>query len=125
MSKRIKKDEVTFNIEEHIAVLSENDKNDWVKAVDRISWNGRPATLDIRKRNMSKPEIWPSGISLTDEEADRLTDILLDQDYGSIEALEEALRRKKSRFTVLADAVNAFGEDVDNKILKIEIKVGS
>ena len=103
--------ENSFEIEEHIAILEENDKNDWVKAVDRISWGGRPATLDIRKRHMSKPEIWPSGISLTDEQADHLTDILLEQDFGSIAVLEETLRRKKSRFTILADSVKAFSDD--------------
>ncbi len=103
--------EVSFEIHETLSILSENSKNDWVKAVDRISWNGRPATLDIRRRNVSKPEIWPSGISLTDEEADELTNVLLNNDYGSMEAIEEALTRKRSRFTILSDAIGSFKDD--------------
>jgi hypothetical protein len=115
-----RREDVTFNIEEHIAVLKENDTNDWCKAVDRISWNGRPTTLDIRNRNMSDDSIRPKGISLSDEEADHLTDILLDRDYGSMEAIEVALKRKKSRFTVLKDFGNAFGDGKGN-ILRVII----
>lgn len=101
-----------FEVEEIIEVLSENDKNNWGKAVARISWNDRPSTLDIRNMNLADPaKTWPKGISLSDEEADRLTDVLLDRDYGSIESMSKALKRKQSRFTVLEEATDCFSDD--------------
>ena len=38
----------TFNIEEQIAVLSENNKG-WTKELNIVSYNGRPAKYDIRE----------------------------------------------------------------------------
>jgi len=107
---KFNKDEFTSEIEEVIGVLKENDKNDWVKAVARISWNGNPATLDIRNINMAKNDP-KKGISLSDEEADRLVDILLEHDYGSLESLNKAVDKKKSRFTVKAPVNDTYFDD--------------
>jgi hypothetical protein len=98
------------DVEEVIGVLKENDKNDWCKAVARISWNGNPATLDIRNFNMAKQQPM-KGISLSDEEADRLVDILLESDFGSLDTLTKAVERKKSRFTVMGETNNCFDEE--------------
>lgn len=96
---KMNKSEFTMEVEEFIDVLKESDKHDWCKAVARISWNGNPTTLDIRTMNMAQNRVG-KGISLSDEEADRLVDILLESDYGSLESLENAIHRKKSRFTI-------------------------
>lgn len=101
MAKFKKGDNVKRDIKEVIGVLNENDKNDWCKALARISWNDGPSKLEIRQMNMSTMET-QKGIGLTDEETDRLTDLLLNEDYGSIETLESALKKRKSRFTVSA-----------------------
>lgn len=84
-------------ITEFIAPIKESDKHDWCKGVARIIWGDNPQTLDIRKMNMSQNRIG-SGISLSDEEADSLCNILLDNDYGDIETIRKALERKESRF---------------------------
>ncbi|AIQ00873.1 hypothetical protein, partial [Streptococcus pyogenes] len=39
--------EFTFNIEEHLLTLSENDKG-WTKELNRVSFNGAEAKWDIR-----------------------------------------------------------------------------
>ena len=39
--------EFTFEIEEHLLTLSENDKG-WTKEINRVSFNGAPAKFDIR-----------------------------------------------------------------------------
>ena len=39
--------EFTFEIEEKLLVLSENDKG-WTKELNRVSFNGAPAKYDIR-----------------------------------------------------------------------------
>ena len=46
--------------------------------------------------NISK-EIMGKGISLSDEETDALVDLLLDEEYGTVDALEKALNKRKSR----------------------------
>lgn len=107
---KFKKGEFKYDIEEFIGVLKENDKNDWCKAVAKIAWNDNPATLDIRNINMGT-KFPAKGISLSDEEADKLVDILLDNDYGSLETLEKAIERKRSRFTILGNATSAFNDD--------------
>ncbi len=94
--------EFSMQVHEFIGVLKENDKHDWCKAVARIQWGDNPTTLDIRNINLSVNRAG-KGISLTDEEVDKLVEILLDNDYGTIEALTKALERKKSRFEVKGD----------------------
>lgn len=39
--------EFTFNIEEHLLTLSENDKG-WTKELNRVSFNGAEAKWDIQ-----------------------------------------------------------------------------
>ena len=43
------------------------------------------------------------GISLNDEEAEKLTDILLDNNYGSIEKIKETFKRRVSDINVNID----------------------
>jgi len=116
---KIAPEDFSCEIKDFIGVLKESDKHDWCKAVAKISWNGRPATLDIRNINMAKGEA-RKGISLTDEEADRLTDILLENDYGSLEAIKEALDRKRSRFTIMNQASNCF-DDNEKYVINISL----
>ena len=96
MAKKNKED-FTYSIEEFIAPLKESDKNDWVKGVARIKWGDNPTTLDIRNINLASNSAY-RGISLSDEEADTLVKILLDNGYGSIQEIIEALEQRKSMF---------------------------
>lgn len=101
-----------FNVEEIIDVLSESPKTNWGKVVARISWNGKPSTIDIRTMNLAEPDkMWPKGVSLTEEEADKLTDVFLDNDYGSIENLKAALKRKEHRYSELSDELDEFNRE--------------
>jgi len=63
----------TYDVEEVIAVLSE--RGSWALELNKVSWNGRPASYDLRKwaddhSKMSK------GISLQKEDLVRLRDVL-------------------------------------------------
>ena len=107
--------EFTYKIESYIGSLKESDKHDWSKSVMRIAWGDNMATLDIRNVNMKDKRIG-KGISLSDEEADKLTDILLENGYGSMECIKESLEKKKSIFTI-ADEIDAkllAGEELSN-----------
>lgn len=71
--KDITKD-ITDEITKAIAVLSKNARG-YTKEVNYVSWNGRPAKLDIR-------EWWPEhiksgkGVTLTEEEGRNLYEAL-------------------------------------------------
>lgn len=72
---RYNKGDFSMEIEEFVGAIKESDKHDWCKAVARISWNGEPATVDIRNINVAQGKAG-KGISLADEDVDRLVDIL-------------------------------------------------
>ena len=67
-------EEIECEIIESYGVFSEGTKN-WNKEVNLVSWNGRPAKLDIRswQRNHSK---CGKGITLTRAEAEELVKLL-------------------------------------------------
>ena len=58
--------EFTFEIEEKLLVLSENDKC-WTKELNRVSFNGAPAKYDIRSWSPDHTKMG-KGITLTNEE---------------------------------------------------------
>lgn len=79
-----------------ISPLKESDRHDWIKAIAEIQWGENPATIDIRKMNPSTGVIG-GGISLNDEETNKLTNALLENDFGDLDVIEEAYNRKKNR----------------------------
>ena len=62
--------EFTFEIEEKLLVLSENDKG-WTKELNRVSFNRAPAKYDIRSWSPDHTKMG-KGITLTNEEFDVL-----------------------------------------------------
>jgi hypothetical protein len=69
--------EFSYNIEEEIAVLSENAKG-YSKELNYISYNGAPKKLDIRTWSTDEDgeKRMGKGITLTNEEAAALRDAL-------------------------------------------------
>lgn len=107
-----------YEITEFIAPLKESDKHDWVKAVTRISWNDGPANIDIRNINMATERIG-KGISITDEEAEILTEILLDEGFGSIEKIEEVLDKRKCFKLSMNDVNTCFSDDEGMYVINV------
>lgn len=89
------KKEFKSEIVEHVDNLKEYNSN-YTKAVLRMIWGDNPITMDIRMVNNDKNFVG-KGISLTDEECDKLVDILLDRGYGSIEKIKEVLVKNMRR----------------------------
>ena len=116
MAKFTKSSDFSAEITEVIGVLKESGSHDWAKAVARIAWGENLPTLDIRNMNITQ-EKFGKGISLTDEEADRLVDLLVENDYGSLEALESATKRKKNRYTITEEM------DGDEDGIYVNIKI--
>lgn len=80
MVKKGKRDEYSFEIQEHIGVF-ENSKREtkggvkWQREVNLVSWNGNPAKIDIREWNENH-DMMSKGSVFTEEEAKELLKIL-------------------------------------------------
>ena len=88
------KKEFKSEVVEHIAILKEGER--YQKEVLRMIWNDNPITVDIRSVDKNSNFIG-KGISLSDEECDKLVDILLDRGYGSIDKIKEVLVKNMRR----------------------------
>ena len=88
------KKEFKSEVIERVGTLKET--NGYTKEVLRMIWGDNPVTTDIRMVNKTNDFVG-KGISLSDEECDKLVDILLDQGYGSIEKIKEVLVKNMRR----------------------------
>ena len=66
--------ELKFEITESLGVLSENAKG-WTKELNKVSWNDREPKYDLREWNPDHTRMG-KGVTLTEEEVNRLKDIL-------------------------------------------------
>jgi hypothetical protein len=74
MAYRVEDEEIECEIIESYGIFSAGAKN-WNKEVNLVSWNGRPAKLDIRSWQ-SNHEKCGKGIALTREETEELVKLL-------------------------------------------------
>jgi hypothetical protein len=74
MAYIVEDDEIECEIIESYGIFSAGTKN-WNKEVNLVSWNGRPAKLDIRSWQ-SNHEKCGKGIALTREETEELVKLL-------------------------------------------------
>lgn len=75
MAKNEANDPIQFEITEKIGVLSTNEKTGWTREVNRVSWNGKDAKIDIRDWDPEHQKM-SKGITLSDEEAAKLAGFL-------------------------------------------------
>ena len=68
-------DPIQFSIERSLAVLGPSGKN-WNLELNMVSWNERPAKLDIRSWDPEHKRMG-KGITLSREEAEKLKDALI------------------------------------------------
>lgn len=68
------KTEISFEIVEHIGVLSTGSKG-WTKELNLVSWNGREPKYDLRECS-PEHEKMGKGVTLSKEELDELKGIL-------------------------------------------------
>lgn len=72
--------DVTFEILEHIGVIDEVGGRDekWTKEINVVAWNGGKPKIDVRDWNESH-ERMSRGITLTEEQAMKMTRALVDR----------------------------------------------
>lgn len=68
--------EINYTIEEHIGILSENERTGWRKELNRVSWNGGPTKYDIRDWSPDHDKM-SRGLTLKEEEAVALCQLLV------------------------------------------------
>ncbi len=61
---------IKYEIEEHLAVLSENAKG-WTKELNKVSWNDRPTKYDIRDWQHDEGKMG-KGVTLSEDEMQEL-----------------------------------------------------
>ena len=66
--------DIKYEIIEKLGILSENTKG-WTKELNLISWNGGTPKYDIRDWSPDHEKMG-KGITLTDEEAKKLKELL-------------------------------------------------
>lgn len=93
-----KKESFSYEIKDVIGMVKESSTSNWGKGVVRMQYDNMPETIDFRKLDPVSEKIG-SGISFFDDEIETIVDLLLDSDFGSLDKIEEALARRKSRFT--------------------------
>lgn len=68
------KTEISFEIVEHIGVLSTGSKG-WTKELNLVSWNGREPKYDIREWSAEHDKMG-KGVTLSKDELEALKGIL-------------------------------------------------
>lgn len=94
------------------------DNTGWGINVSKIRWGDDPTTLNIRNVNEPK-DIISKGITISDYEASLLADLLVRNDYGSVEELKEAIKRREF-FTDYGEIVNENEQEEDVFVFRIK-----
>ena len=87
--------EFSMEIEDNFDFILEEGQNTSIN-LRRISWNGRPSKIDIRKWVYNDgAERAMKGVSLSDEGADELANVLIEQGFGSTKRIIKAIKARE------------------------------
>ena len=67
---------LNYEIKRRICTLSQNEKTNWTKELNFISWNGAAPKFDIRDWSPDHEKL-SRGITLTEEEMSRIREMIL------------------------------------------------
>lgn len=89
------KKEFTMDIQEGFDFIIEESGNSSLN-LRKISWNGREPKLDFRKWSYQDgQERAMKGVTMTDEGADELTGVLVEQGYGDTRRIAKAIANRE------------------------------
>jgi hypothetical protein len=87
--------EFSMEIQEGFDFIIEESGNSSLN-LRRISWNGREPKLDLRKwLYQDGQERSYKGVTITDEGADELTGVLVENDYGDTKRIVKAISNRE------------------------------
>lgn len=87
--------EFSMEIEDNFDFILEEGQNTSIN-LRRISWNGRPSKIDIRKWVYNDgAERAMKGVSLSDEGANELANVLIEQGFGNTKRIIKAIKARE------------------------------
>lgn len=103
--------EISMEVNKDFDFIIEEGKNTSIN-LRKISWNGRPEKLDIRKWSYTDGEERAmKGIGLTDEGADELSAVLVEQGYGNTKRIAKAIKAREDYNGALDDKEETIEDD--------------
>lgn len=112
---RERKDNFKYEIAEGFDYIIEEGSNTSIN-VRKISWNDRPFKLDIRKYSYKDgEENMMKGVSLKEEGADTLAEVLVSTGYGNTRNIIKALRERDDFDESLLDKSVEIIDDEDEE----------
>lgn len=119
-NKKEKDTEFSCEVLEMLGTIKRTE-NGYGKQVLKVSWNGKPATVDIRTVKWNDGELEESplilkGISLSEEEANTLTNILLENGYGDKEHIDMWKKVIKKR----QESKDSMSSEIENSMFAEE-----
>lgn len=88
------KKEFAYDIDDSFDYIIDEGGNTSIN-VRKISWNGKPYKLDIRRYTYKDgQETMMKGISLSDEASNELTKVLIDNGYGNTRYIINSLKNR-------------------------------
>ena len=105
--------EFTMDILEGFDYIIEESGNSSLN-LRKVSWNGREHKLDLRKWNYQDgQERAMKGVTLSDDGADELSAVLVEQGYGNTKRLLKALT-KREEYSDSMNHLNDVDEEIDD-----------
>lgn len=103
--------EFSMEIEKEFDFILEEGQNTSIN-LRRISWNGRPSKIDIRKWvYQDGNERAMKGVSLSDEGTDELANVLVEQGYGDSSRLIKAIKQREDYNSPNSDKFDNLADD--------------
>lgn len=106
-----KNGEFSYEVQEGFDFIIEESGNNSIN-LRKISWNGRPYKLDLRKYSYKDgKESMLKGISISDEGANELTGVLVESGYGDTKRIIKALRARENFTEEMLEPDYVFEDD--------------
>lgn len=95
--------EFKYKIIDVIEILEESPNSDWGKVLLKISWNDKPATIDIRTVKLStldedKVLFGKGGTALSDKACQKLAETLFELGYVDRDIIDAYIEQEDSIF---------------------------
>lgn len=111
-----------YHVNEIIATLSRNENSNWGKFVVKCAMGDNPETVDVRHIGFDKETgnyKVGKGVALNDEEADKLTNTLVELGYGTFEVLDKEVTRRKKLYGFSINEEEEENENRETLVLEV------
>ena len=110
-----KNGEFSYEVQKEFDFIIEESGNNSIN-LRKISWNGRPYKLDLRKYSYKDgKESMLKGISISDEGANELTGVLIENGYGDTKRIIKALKARENFTEEMLEPDYVFEDDNENE----------